>query len=138
MVLQDLFEHAPPRLRTDPIHLEGHTESFNVSTSAVPTSPEVRVVDLQPLEAQVAISGPAEILVFLRSFGDDLRFLFLTSGVTFGAPAETVSVTVLPAEGTKCQRCWNYTDDVGSDPEWPGACARCAQSVRLILAESPR
>jgi isoleucyl-tRNA synthetase len=88
------------------------------------------------LEAQVAISGPVETLDFLRSFGDGLRFLFITSGVTFGPAAEAVTVTVLPAEGHKCQRCWNYTTDVGSDPEWPGACLRCASAVRLILAET--
>jgi len=88
------------------------------------------------LEAQVAISGPDETLAFLRSFGEDLRFLFITSGVTFGAAAPAVSVTVLPALGTKCQRCWNFTEDVGSDTEWPGACARCARAVRLILAET--
>jgi isoleucyl-tRNA synthetase len=88
------------------------------------------------LEAQVAIAGPDETLAFLRSFGDDLRFLFITSGVTFGAPAPAVSVTVLPALGTKCQRCWNFTEDVGSDPEWAGACARCARAVRQILAET--
>jgi isoleucyl-tRNA synthetase len=88
------------------------------------------------LEAQVAVSGPDETLQFLRSFGDDLRFLFLTSGVTFGAPAADLAVTVLPAAGTKCQRCWNYTEDVGADPEWPGACARCVRAVRLILAEA--
>jgi isoleucyl-tRNA synthetase len=90
------------------------------------------------LEAQVAISGPEETLAFLRSFGDELRFLFITSGVTFGATAPTVAVTVLPADGTKCQRCWNFTKDVGTDAEFPGACARCAQSVRLVLAETPR
>jgi isoleucyl-tRNA synthetase len=90
------------------------------------------------LEAQVAISGPAETVTFLRSFGEELRFLFLTSAVTFGAEEPAVSVTVRPASGTKCQRCWNYTDDVGQDAEWPGACARCSRAVRLILAETPR
>jgi isoleucyl-tRNA synthetase len=90
------------------------------------------------LAAQVAISGPAETLEFLRSFGDELRFLFLTSGVTFGAEAADITVTVSAASGEKCQRCWNFTDDVGSDPEWPGACARCARAVRLILAEASR
>ena len=88
------------------------------------------------LEASVSISGPAETLDFLRSFGDGLRFLFITSGVKFGDAADAISVTVLPAEGQKCHRCWNYTNDVGADPEWPGACARCASAVRLILAET--
>ena len=90
------------------------------------------------LEAQVAISGPDETLAFLRTFGDDLRFLFITSGVTFGAAADTLVVAVLPAAGSKCQRCWNYTEDVGTDAQWPTACARCARAVRSILAEAPR
>jgi len=90
------------------------------------------------LEAQVAIAGPEETLAFLRSFGEELRFLFITSGVTFGAAAKEITVTVLPAAGTKCQRCWNFTEDVGTDVEFPGACARCARAVRLILAETTR
>ena len=90
------------------------------------------------LAAQVSISGPEETIAFLRSFGEDLRFLFLTSGVALGAHAPALGVTVRPAAGVKCQRCWSYTEDVSSDPEWPGACARCARAVRQILAESPR
>jgi isoleucyl-tRNA synthetase len=90
------------------------------------------------LEAQVAISGPAETIAFLRSFGADLRFLFLTSGVTFAGLADTVSVAVSPALGVKCQRCWNYTEDVGADASWPEACARCARAVQAIVAEAPR
>ncbi len=90
------------------------------------------------LEAKVVISGPEETLSFLRSFGDELRFLFLTSGATLSGTDGALTVAVLPADGAKCQRCWSYTDDVGSDPEWPGACARCSRAVRLILAESSR
>ena len=90
------------------------------------------------LEAAISISGPAEVVSFLRSFGDDLRFLFITSGVVFGEPSDLLKLSVLPAEGAKCQRCWSYTTDVGSDPEFPGACARCARAVRQILAEAPR
>jgi isoleucyl-tRNA synthetase len=90
------------------------------------------------LEAQVSIAAPEETLAFLRSFGEELRFLFLTSGVTFGGEAAELAVTVRPAAGAKCQRCWSYTEDVSSDPEWPGACARCARAIRQILAESAR
>jgi isoleucyl-tRNA synthetase len=90
------------------------------------------------LEAKVAIAGPADVLDLLRSFGADLRFLFITSGVELRGVSEALAVEVLAASGTKCQRCWNYTEDVGSDPEWPGACARCAAAVHAILAEAPR
>jgi isoleucyl-tRNA synthetase len=90
------------------------------------------------LEAEVEISGPDETLGFLRSFGEDLRFLFITSGVTFGARGDELAVTVRKARGTKCQRCWSFTEDVGADAELPGACARCARAVRQILEETAR
>ena len=90
------------------------------------------------LEAKVGIAGPPEVLSFLASFGEELRFLFLTSGVELGETSELLKVSVHPADGTKCQRCWSYTTDVGSDPDWPGACARCARAVRQIVAEAPR
>ena len=94
------------------------------------------------LEATVALDGPPEVLEFLRSFGAELRFLFLTSGVVLGEAgaaaqrSESVPelwVEVRCAAGRKCERCWHWTDDVGHDPAWPGICARCAASVRRIL-----
>jgi isoleucyl-tRNA synthetase len=85
---------------------------------------------------------------FLRSFGDELRFIFLTSQVDLD-PSERepsdlltswteggLTVGVRPAAGTKCQRCWNYTTDVGNDPSVPGACGRCAAAVKAICTRS--
>ena len=40
-----------------------------------------------------------------------------------------LSVAVERAAGTKCERCWKYTDDVGSDPRFPTVCAACAAAV---------
>jgi hypothetical protein len=42
------------------------------------------------------------------------------------------SVAIFPASGFKCQRCWNFTDDVAVHPYWPTwtICARC---VRVLL-----
>jgi isoleucyl-tRNA synthetase len=98
------------------------------------------------LEARVVIQTPDdETLQFLRSFGDELHFLFITSEVVFGETGEAafaseeiagLSVEVQKASGAKCERCWNYTTDVGESAEWPGICARCAGHVREILAET--
>lgn len=37
-----------------------------------------------------------------------------------------------PAVGTKCERCWRYTDDVGSERMYPSVCARCADALEKI------
>jgi isoleucyl-tRNA synthetase len=128
----------PSRLPADPALLARWDKLGSIRETVMKALEDARTAKVigGSLEASVAISGPAETLDFLRSFGSDLRFLFITSGVTFGGPAEALAVAVEKAGGTKCQRCWSYTHDVGSDAEWPGACARCARAVRLILAEA--
>ena len=42
---------------------------------------------------------------------------------------EIVKTLVAPAAGEKCERCWIYTDDIGSDAAHPTLCARCARCV---------
>ncbi len=97
------------------------------------------------LEARVVLAAAPADEAFLRSFGDELRFLLLVSEVAFGpvSPAALrsdeipgLAVEVEKASGTKCERCWHHTTDVGADPEWPTACARCAANVRAILREA--
>jgi isoleucyl-tRNA synthetase len=92
-----------------------------------------------PLAAKVRIEAPEGTRSFLESFGPELRFLFITSGVEFGEVGDgayrseridDLAVEVHGADGDKCERCWNFTTDVGSDTEWPGVCARCAGAIR--------
>ena len=42
-------------------------------------------------------------------------------------------VVVEKASGSKCERCWKYTTDVGADHEHPTICARCASVVQKEL-----
>ncbi|MBT8054649.1 MAG: isoleucine--tRNA ligase [Gammaproteobacteria bacterium] len=78
----------------------------------------------------------------IDSLGDELRFVLLTSEARVGdleaAPdtAERVrleegelALLVTPSEHQKCVRCWHYREDVGSDPEHPEICGRCADNV---------
>jgi len=97
------------------------------------------------LAARLVIDGRPEEIEFLQSFGDELRFLFITSGVEFGAVGDgafrsegvpELAIEVLPASGQKCERCWNFTEDVGTSSDWPTVCARCADHVRATLAGS--
>jgi len=38
-------------------------------------------------------------------------------------------VTLGRAPGTKCVRCWNYRETVGTIPEHPQLCARCVEQL---------
>jgi isoleucyl-tRNA synthetase len=85
------------------------------------------------LEAKITIAAPAETKSFLESFGEDLRFVFIVSMVELREGPE-LEVKVAEAGGKKCERCWHFTADVGSDSRYPGACRRCATNLDEMLA----
>jgi isoleucyl-tRNA synthetase len=37
-----------------------------------------------------------------------------------------------PANGSKCERCWRFTEDVGNDARYPTVCLRCADALQAI------
>jgi isoleucyl-tRNA synthetase len=41
-------------------------------------------------------------------------------------------VQAQPAAGTKCERCWRFTIDVGEQPNYPTVCLRCADALEAI------
>ncbi len=70
------------------------------------------------LQATLTITAGADDAALLRSLGDDLRFVTITSAASVVDGAE-LAVGVLPSSATKCERCWHYRDDVGADPAHP-------------------
>ena len=56
--------------------------------------------------------------------------LFIVAGVTF-EEADGLAVEVVPAEGEKCPRCWNYRE-LGVNPNHPHVCARCGDVLDEI------
>ncbi len=73
------------------------------------------------LEAKIRLRSKGPHLQFLRMRALDLPSLFIVSQVEVGPFDEPVRsdhpepfhVEVLRADGTKCQRCWNYSTHVG-------------------------
>ena len=83
------------------------------------------------LEAAVILTAGGETYKLLDGFRNELAALFIVSHVELQrAEADTLEVRVERALGDKCERCWKYTTDVGSDPEFPTICASCARIVR--------
>lgn len=76
---------------------------------------------------------------------DELRYLLLVSQVElvrnesglneskYQADIElndtTLKVAILPADGAKCDRCWNYSLSVGSFSDEPLICDRCKEAL---------
>ncbi|MFN0107026.1 MAG: isoleucine--tRNA ligase [Bryobacteraceae bacterium] len=85
-----------------------------------------------PLEARVRLEADASLLPLLERYAGHLPALFIVSEVELAAgPALRAAVT--RATGVKCERCWKYTHDVGSDADLPTVCAPCAAVVKAMV-----
>ncbi|MGB3206298.1 MAG: isoleucine--tRNA ligase, partial [Crinalium sp.] len=72
---------------------------------------------------------------------DELRYLFLSSQVElldslealqdiqYKVQGDNLGVGVVKADGEKCDRCWNYSTQVGKIAEHPMICERCVAAL---------
>ena len=104
-------------------------------------------IELERKEKRIGSSLQAHPVIYAKTEdialfdGLDAAELFITSGATFipdSGPKNSFSlddvsdawVVAEEAQGEKCERCWKFLPDVGSDPDYPGTCKRCADAVR--------
>jgi isoleucyl-tRNA synthetase len=74
------------------------------------------------------------MLEFLQSYANELPGLFIVSQVALDpGQGNAIQVTIERAAGVKCERCWKYTEDTGSDPQLPTVCAACSSAIRENL-----
>ncbi|MDA8416860.1 MAG: isoleucine--tRNA ligase [Betaproteobacteria bacterium] len=103
------------------------------------------------LQAEVTLYAAGSALDALRTLGDDLRFLLLTSqarvvavaegdstmtegGVVLELAAEgemtwRVGLRIDVTQGNKCPRCWHYRAVVGIHSDHPHLCDRCTSNL---------
>ena len=95
------------------------------------------------LEAQVTLFATANLADKLAVLGEELRFVLITSKANVevvsgiervpdsaqATDVEGLWLTVVPAKGEKCARCWHVTEDVGCDDAHPELCNRCVTNV---------
>jgi isoleucyl-tRNA synthetase len=83
------------------------------------------------LEAKLRIEADAPVSAVLMKYAGSLKEFFNVSQVEVTArAAEGFTPEALPAEGTKCNRCWNYRTDVADFLTWQGVCGRCREALR--------
>jgi isoleucyl-tRNA synthetase len=80
------------------------------------------------LQANVTLTLPAEDYALLATLGEDLKFVFITSVAQLQA-GDAMQVAVSASAAKKCERCWHWRDDVGSDAAHPTLCGRCTSNL---------
>ena len=91
------------------------------------------------LEAKVRLAVPKGLRPLLEKYESSLKELFNVSQVEMTPLAEengaaALRVATLPADGAKCERCWNYSVHVGESQKWPTVCERCVAALEAIGA----
>ncbi len=93
------------------------------------------------LNAKVKIFADEKSYDFLKEMENEFVTIFIISdfelGRLDGAPAEAyegeefkgIKVAVSQASGDKCERCWMYSESVGTHEDHPALCDRCAGVV---------
>ena len=80
------------------------------------------------LQAQLVLTLGEADLTLLRSLGEDLKFVFITSAIELVA-GTAMAVSASASEAVKCERCWHYRDDVGHNAAHPTLCGRCTSNL---------
>jgi len=90
------------------------------------------------LEAQLALHKNNGIEANGASTSEVLRELLNVSQLKLAPSENGAVVSVSHAEGQKCERCWHWENDVGSNSEHPTLCDRCVQAVAVASKNSMR
>jgi isoleucyl-tRNA synthetase len=99
------------------------------------------------LDASIVIYGDKDndTIKLFEEFADELKTVFIVSKVTvsndpapenaFADTESGIAVAVSLSEGTKCDRCWYYAEDVKTDSDGQHLCTRCAAIIKKISLE---
>jgi isoleucyl-tRNA synthetase len=93
------------------------------------------------LDAHVTIFAGPELYTLLERYKKDLAFIFIVSSVAVAkeseAPADAyvsdldkgLKISAAEAKGSKCGRCWMYSETVGTVKDHSEICDRCASNL---------
>lgn len=83
------------------------------------------------LEAKVILTVDKDTMMFLISYFEDLRYIFIVSQVEVHQ-GDAFAVKIEKADGVKCERCWNYSVRVGESEKYRSVCERCVAALNQI------
>ncbi|MDD2541389.1 MAG: isoleucine--tRNA ligase, partial [Desulfuromonadaceae bacterium] len=91
------------------------------------------------LDAAVTISAPPELFAFLQEYAGELNSIFIVSKAALAHNLEGeywtsenldgLKIQVTAAPGEKCERCWYYSEELGTDAGHPAICPKCTVAV---------
>ena len=88
------------------------------------------------LDARLTIAGSGAVVEQAKAYPEVLRELLNVSQLEINSAAQgEIVVSVSKAAGQKCDRCWHWETDVGSNSAHPEICGRCVEAVSTNLSK---
>jgi len=83
------------------------------------------------LQAELKFYFAGAVYEALKRLNEDLKFVMITSAASVVEVASDADqkIVVSPSTHTKCERCWHYRADVGSNADHPHICGRCVSNL---------
>ena len=87
------------------------------------------------LEAKAILYAESEEYDFIKENEEILKEICMVSGLEIKENRRNqdeevgIGVEIQKADGHKCERCWSYSDTVGSVKEHPTICKKCAENL---------
>jgi len=147
----EIWENLPSRDESQSVHLTEFPKAsqsnqsellanwermFEIRDAVLRALEEARIAKKigSSLEAKVVLTASGDTLKLLQSHGNELRYIFIVSQVELNESNEQsdVAISVVPADGKKCERCWNYSTRVGESSKFPTVCERCTAALEEI------
>ena len=108
----------------------------------------LKAIELMRKEKIIKTSLESEVIIFIKDekvkdllieFGNELKRLFQVAGIDILEKTrddleefESSYIKIEKTDKEKCIRCWNFTDDTGSDSTHPELCPRCTTIVNKL------
>jgi isoleucyl-tRNA synthetase len=108
------------------------------------------------LEADLEISAPGDLFDLLKRHAAGLKELFNVSAVTVvkvepklvvqgkavgfkhSLLSAFIEISLSPASGSKCARCWNFMPEVSDYGIWKNVCTRCQTALKEMGIAPPQ
>jgi len=118
--------------------LEEWKQIFAVREEALRVLEEARQSKIigKGLEAELEITASGEQLALLQKHASGLKEIVNVSGVKV-VEGPAFQVTVMPATGHKCARCWNFMPEVSDYGIWQNVCTRCHGALKEMGIAPP-
>ncbi len=91
------------------------------------------------LDAAITIAAPPELFTFLMQYAPELNSICIVSKAVLAEDLdgefwaseniEGLKIQVTAAPGIKCERCWYYSEELGTDTDHPTICPKCTIAV---------